>query len=672
MPVTQEILNLKFNNWSDSTSRHTSFVHNTTISERIIVNYPSARFTGNSFIELYDNEQDWLLGSTLNTQPIKNRNWFPTNSDNTFTIDCWVYPLTSSSRYLPIISSFKSKWGNKAQYDLGWCFQLDAVTGKLQLISYLFGNCTNRVLESFGSIKFNQWNHVALMSWKISDVSSLKLLYIDGHPDGMYNISDSVMRSNQTGTLLTSKFPISNTISHESQYGISGINETSPVYIGLGPRTRFTHPEINDVFYFKSELGLGFNGYISRFRVCLGTRYSEEGTIFDPYSQYDEIITTTTVTTSTTETTTTTQGEWGEIPFNVENNDLLCLKLRNNINDLSKRHHIKSIGNTVFSMTDLGCKSLNFNGSNHLRVVLNEKDFSLGSTLSINPFDELLPVCQNNNKFSLEFWFNPQPVNNTYLGICGSYSNYFFPTDIEDNVNFGTIQNERDFQVGWSILYNSVTGKLLIVSYAFGSLVSQVESTLTIPSNEWTHIALMAEPDGTIAKKYLFINGVPDALNPYKNPEVRWTNGIHRASVNSLVDSYSCLFIGQSIDINQTDNLKRLDYRYSVPFTGNLSSFRISSALRYPTNGDSFNPPSIPRTTSSSSTSTITTATTTTETTTTIPPEGFVRVGGNLIVSSSQLDGKPQYVDDNDISTAWQPITSTDAWIGLECDDSTK
>lgn len=672
MSVTQELLSLKFNNWSDETSRHSLFVHNTIISERTVVNCPSARFNGISYLELYDNDRDWLLGSTLNETPVRNRNWFPSNSDNDFTLDCWVYPLTTNSRYLPIISSFKSKWKNNARYDLGWCFQIDTVTGRLQLLSYLFGSCNGRVLESFNSIQLNQWTHISLISWKDSELSSIKLLYINGQPCGLYNIFDSEIRTNQTGNLLTNKFPISNIISHQSQYGVLGPDDISPTFIGLGPRSNFTNPELNSDFFFRPEVGLSFNGYIGRFRICLGTRYSKEGISFDPYSQYNEIITTTTVTTSTTESTSTTQGEWGELPFSVEKDDLLCLKLRNDLIDLSNRHYIKSVGNTVFSMSDLGCKSLTFDGTNYLKIILNEKDFSLGSTLTINSHDILSPFCLNNNKFSLEFWFYPSPTDKDYLGICGSYSNYFFPTDTEDIINFGTIQSERDFQVGWSIIYNSITGKLHILSYEFGSLISHVESTLVISPNEWSHVALMAEPDGEVSKKYLFINGYPDLLNPYKNPSVKWTNGVHRASVNSLIDSHACLFIGQSIDYTQSDKNKRLDYNYSLPFIGNLSSFRISSELRYPRDGSNFNPSRIPSTTVTTSITTGTTSTVTTETSTTTPPEGFVRVGGTLIVSSSQQDGKPQYVDDNNELTAWQPITPTDAWIGIECNDSTE
>jgi hypothetical protein len=666
--ITQELLDLKFQNWADGTNRHTLFVHNAVLSDRTIVNYPSARFNGLSYLEIYDNESDWLLGSTLNTNRARTRNWYPTNSDNEFTIDTWIYLVPSSSRYQIICSSFKSKWWTNAQYDFGWSFRVDTQTGKLQLTSYVFGNFISRVLETFGSVSFNEWNHISLMSWKTGNASS-KLFFINGQPDGAYDISDPIVKTNRTGATSTENFPISNAMSHESQFGIPGESDTCPFYIGMGPRTALTNPGLNAAFYFKKEYGIGFNGYLGRFRVSLGTRYSNEGIPFDPLTQYDEIITTTTTATTTTESTSTTQSEWGEIPLILDSEDLLALKLRNDLVDLTNRHYIKSVGKSTFSSSELGCKSLNFTGNNYLKVILNQKDFSLGSMLVINQFITSNPVCLNNNKFSLEFWIKPQSVNSRYLGICGSYSTYFFPTDTEDTINYGSILYERDYKIGWSIYLDTTTGKLYINSYAFGQIVDKLESNLLITVNEWNHIALMSKPEGLISAKYLFINGIPDSINPYRKPATMWTNGVHRASINSMVDSHACLFIGISANDFLDDNSLTLDYRQGLKFTGNISNFRLSSGLRYPTDGSNFIPDSIPTTTSTITTMT-TTQTTTTLTTTTLPPEGYVKVGGKIVASSSQADGKPQYVNDSNIDTAWEPIISLDAWVGIECDDT--
>ena len=639
-------------------------MHSTTISDRAIAGFGSAYFNGLSYLQVMDNDLDWLLGSTINTGRLSTRNWAPTNSDNEFTLDTWIYPTASDSRYYPICSSFKSKWWVNSQYNLGWVFRIDMLTGRLQIVSYLFGIYTNRVIESFGTVPLNQWSHVVLMSWKSGNGSS-KLFYINGQPAGCRNIFSQEEKTNLTGSIETETFPISNLVSHESQFGTAGTPDFSPFYIGLGPRTQLTDPDLDNSFYFKKESGIGLNAYLGRFRICLGTRYSTGGVPFDPYET--PVETSSSTTTTVTTTATTTIGERGEIPLTVTPNDLLVLKLRNDCTDSSGRHYVKPIGETNFSISDLGCKSLNFNGENYLQILLNQRDFSLGSTLVSNRYNEFGDICLSDNKFSLDFWVNPILSNNQYIGICGSFSTYFFPTDVGDVVNYGSVQSQRDFRIGWSIQLDTESGRLQIVSYAFGHVKDILRSDLLIPNNQWTHVAIMSVPKVGYSSKYLFINGIPDSINPYNNPDTCWTNGVHRSSINSMVDSHACLFVGLGANTYIEDSSLMLDYRHGSYFVGNLSSFRLSSDLRYPTDGSGFIPYRIPEITTTIST-TITTTETTTVSTTTAPPEGYVEVKGKAIASSNQFDGKPQYVTDDNIDTIWKPVTATEAWIGIECE----
>ena len=670
MSVTQELLDFRFLNWADSTARHTVFVHNTTIADRSVASYGSSYFNGTSYLQLVDNDQDWVLGSTINTSRVSSRNWYPTNSDNEFTLDTWIYPITSLSRYYPICSSFKSVWWSNSVYNLGWEFRLDMMTGHLQLVSYVFGIYTNRIIESFGTVPFDQWTHIVLMSWANKTNGSLKLFYINGQPSGGRITSSSDPRTNLTGSIETINFPISNIVSHESKFGTAGDPEYCPLYIGLSPRTQLTDPNLDSTFYFKKESGIGLNGYLGRFRICLGTRYSTGGVVFNPL--VDQVLPggSTSVTTSTT-TSMTTAGERGEIPLVVDQYDLLALKLRNDCVDLTSRHYIESVGETNFSLSDLGCNSLHFSGSNYLQVLLNQKDFSLGSTLVTNCYDESIGLCLPNNKFSLEFWINPTLSSNRYLGICGSFSVDFFPADKGDIVNYGAITARRDYKLGWAIQLDTRSGNLQFISYAFGGIKDILTSGLTIPIGQWTHIAIMSVPEYNYSSKYLFINGIPDSVNPYSNPSTKWTNGISKLSVNSVVDSYACLFIGLGVSGGLENLVPNLDYRQSSGFIGNLSSFRLSSNLRYPTDGSSFTPYSIPDLVTTETTTTITSTWTTTETTTTLPPNGYVAVRGKEIASSTQGDGKPQYVDDGNIDTLWEPITPSGAWVGIECSDET-
>lgn len=666
MSVSQEILDFRFLNFADSTSRHTVFVRNLSISNKLVAGYGSVYFNGASYLQLIDNDLDWMLGSTINNSRVSTRNWAPTKSDNNFTIDTWIYPTTSSSRYYPICSSFKSKWWTNSQYDLGWVFRIDMLTGRLQLISYIFGSYTNRVIESFGTVQLDQWTHIALMSWTSGNGSS-KLFYINGQPAGARNVFSSEVRSNVTGSIETEFFPISNLVSHESQFGTAGDPDFSPFYIGLGPRTSLTNPDLDSSFYFKKEYGIGLNAYLGRFRICLGNRY-QSGVSFNPLETIVETSSSTS-TTTTTSTSMTTMGERGEIPLVASPNDLLVLKLRNNCVDLTNRHYVKPIGETNFSISDLGCKSLHFDGSNYLQISLNQKDFSLGSTLVSNHYDERVPVCLPNNKFSLDFWINPDSSGNWYPGICSSFSTYFFPTDISDTVNYGPVRAQRDFRLGWSLQLDSSSGKLQFISYAFGLVKDVFISGLLIPNDQWTHVAIMSVPGEEYSSKYIFINGVPDSVNPHNNPDTFWTNGVHRSSVNVVVDSHACLFIGLGANTYIEDKSLMLDYRQGNMFCGNLSSFRLSSDLRYPTDGSGFIPYRIPDITTTTSTmTTISTTETTTVTSTTAPPVGYVAVEGKAIASSSQYDGKPQYVTDDNIDSVWKPVTATEAWIGIECE----
>lgn len=645
MSITQELLDLKFTNWTDDISRHTVFVKNAVLSENIIANYKSAQFNNLSYLQLIDNQSDWLLGSTVNNNLMVTENWGPTNSDNEFTLDCWIYPVRSQNQYYPIISSFKDVWFTNTNLNLGWSFQLDTFSGKLQLISYLFGNSDCRVIQSYGSVQLNQWNHVALMSWKM-DGYSLKYFFINGVADGGY-------LDNNTGykTLAskTTHFSISNILTREAYNGQVGQPDYSPVYIGMGPITSFTHPNIGSSLYFKKESGLSFTGFIGRFRIGLGTRYPISGNAFDPFFNVSTSnITTTSTTTNSSTLTTTTLGERGEIPINITKHDLLALKLRNNIIDLTNRHYILPIGQLNFSLTDLGCNSLSFNGTNYLLCQLNTQDFSLGSTLLVNNYEITRPVCKNDNQFSLEFWIKPQKTDNKYMGICGSFSKNFFPTDIGDINNFSIIINRRDFGLGWALLLDVESEKLLIVSFKFGSIKHIITSKLSVPFNQWSHIAFMSAKIGTAeGLKFLFINGNPDIITSFNNSITSLTNGVHRGSVATVMDNYAPLFIGLGPNISNEDTDTVLDYNYASYFVGNMSSFRLASNSLYPTDGTGFIPSHIPDSISITSGTTETTSTTSTESSTTTNQfPNYIKVIG-IISSNQQTDG----------SNSWSQIT---------------
>ena len=664
--INQELLDLRFFNWSDATLRHTVFVSGVTRSDKEVASCKSAYFDGGSYLQVIDNIQDWMLGSTLSTSPIS-KNWTPSASDNNFTIDTWVYPIESSIPYYPICSSFQSVWYNKYRYDLGWVLHIESSTRKLQLISYVFGSF--KIVESTLSVPFNQWSHIALMSWPQSK-GSAKLFFVNGVPDGGFLRSQFSQATNPSSPLYTEQFPISNAVSHESQYGVSGRTEYCPFYIGLGPRSDFTDPNLVESFYFDAKYGICFRGNIGRFRVCLGTRYSQQMERFNPLVEPTSSTTSTTVTTTTTTLTTTTRGEWGEIPISINDDDLLVLKLRNDLTDLTNRHLVVPQGEIIFSLTDLGTKSIYFDGSNYLLVTLNHQDFSLGSSLLVSDFSKMSPLSTPYNEFSLEFWVYPIYSGRKYLGICGSFSENFFPADSGDSFFYGEIESPRNFQSGWSLQIDTLTGLLQFIGYEYGSVSSVMSSTVKIPDQTWTHVVIASVPNGDRSYKYILINGVPDSINPYKNPFIRWTNGIHRDSVNSSVNCYSPLYIGLGAFTEfSEETLISLNYTDGSKFHGYLSSFKLSSTCHYDLNG--FTPYRIPLPSTTATTLTTVTTSQTTRTSTTPPPEGYVRVGGALYVPSSLPGSPPEYATDSIDSTAWEPLSGSDVWIGIECDDST-
>lgn len=635
MAITEELLNLKFNSWTDDVARHTLFVKNVELSSQLVADttLKSAYFNGSSYLTIIDNQDDWLLGSVINNNRVTSKNWAPTDSSNVFTFDCWIYPIPSSNRYYPIISSFKDVWFNNSKLNLGWVLQIDTQTQKLQLISYMFGDCTRRVIESTDVITINEWNHIALMVWMI-DESHLKYFFISGIADGGVN-SGTGIQNNKACAYQVDSFPISNILSKEAYNGTIGSPDYSPVYIGLGPKTSFTDPTISETFHFNANSAYKFLGYMGNIRVGLGTRYSTSGGSFNPYSDVTTTSSTTsTMTTSSTTLTSTTLAERGEIPLEVDSYDLLALKLRQDTNDLTNRHYLLAIGDINFSLTELGCKSLSFNGNNYLLARLNTQDFSLGSDLLVNKYDTTQPLCRNNNQFSLELWLKPIVSSERYLGICGSFSENFFPVDFGDTTSFNTITARRDYKTGWSLLLDTELNKLLFVNFTFGRVIDIVTSNLRVTNNQWTHIAFMSTIyNGLEGLKFLFVNGQPDMGNPFNNSNMNITNGIHRGSVNSFTDSYAPFYLGLGANPYIENSL---NYQNASKFSGNMSSFRLSSATRYPTNGSGFIPNHlidiISVTTGTTSTSTTTVTSSTTEF------SGYISITGSTITNNNDND----------------------------------
>lgn len=181
MSVSENFRLYYSNSFCDITGRHTVVQHGTNTNLTNSIN--SLDFNGNgAYAEILGNPQDFTLGSTPTTQSLNQTNWVHAVDNNSFTIDVWIYPIFNlTSRYFPVCSSFSKKWfplGVGNSYYIGWCFQIDCATGKLQMINYSKGKTV--IFESNKSVKTNEWSHVVVTAWRTPDLHSNKSFYING------------------------------------------------------------------------------------------------------------------------------------------------------------------------------------------------------------------------------------------------------------------------------------------------------------------------------------------------------------------------------------------------------------------------------------------------------------------------------------------------------------
>lgn len=229
MSVITENFRLHYSNtFQDVVGRHSLNQVETNVN--LTDGQSSLSFNGtNSYVEILNNPQDFSLGSTPVTTSISNINWIHAVDNNSFTIDVWVYPIFNlASRYFPICSSFSKKWyplGVGSSYYIGWSFQIDCVTGKLQMINYSKGNVV--VFESNKTVKTNEWTHVVVTAWRTPDLYSNKSFYINGIFDSgsyrtdLHNIASTKRYCNWSNCLGYLSYRLNAT-----GYAVEHINET--------------------------------------------------------------------------------------------------------------------------------------------------------------------------------------------------------------------------------------------------------------------------------------------------------------------------------------------------------------------------------------------------------------------------------------------------------------
>jgi hypothetical protein len=284
------------------------------------------------------------------------------------------------------------------------------------------------------------------------------------------------------------------------------------------------------------------------------------------------------------------------------------------------------------------------------------------------------------NTFTLDAWINPIPDGSSrYLGICGSFSQYFFPAVEGSSPGTGIVEAEgkdTKYLVGWTFQIDTLTSKLQMVGYSRGSWTNLLlESDFIVPSGVWTHVALMSWQN--VSSQYVkmfFKNGVPGART--LSDTLYWTNTVSRDSIGTQVHSSAYFYIGagakSGLTSPGTSQDQYLNIQYAHKFRGYIREFRLFSKARFPETG--FTPPMLPSSTTSThttlSTSGTTTGTVPTSTfSTTVPP--LINVGrqGHPIGSSSSYDGPPRNAFDGEDDTKWKPSGTGDDWIGIKLTD---
>jgi hypothetical protein len=616
MAVEKELLNCKYQfDVNDAAVRHqTDFFMNLTADEEIGAD--CLDLPGEVSLKYISNQDDWYLGATK-TDPYGAARGFPVLhalADNNFTIDCWIKPRAGGDRYYPICSSFSFCPESPTNTIGGWTFQIDTATGKLQMSG--FGISSHYVahlgldllIESSFTVPMDVWTHVALMSWKVSNIPgilSAKTFFKNGVFD---------KRQERAGLVWHSA------VSHSPNYSQLVLGDLN---VGYGDTLDLPAGRLGRYYSY-------YVGRIRNLRICSGSRFPIDGSGFVPESIREAETTTTTATTQTT-TTQTTQTVPPSITIPpVNERDLLVCKFAGSLRDDSARHTMFNHGVELRDQSISGYGSAYFDSFSYIEVPGNLEDWQLGSSLRTDPMQVVnWAPARGNNHFTIDCWVNPSR-GETYYGcypICSSFSN--------------TWKSASNFVVnsGWSFQIDGRTGKLQMIGYFLGNTNHlTLESNFFVPTNEWTHVAVMAwrcPADPTRSYVYFFKNGVPDGgMEPGAQSPVNtkfavlrdslvWTNGMSWESKygSAGTNLSSSLYIGlgpTSTFLPETGN----------KFYGLIDFLRICTGARFPVEGNSFTPPKSDAQTTQTSTSTTTGSTTrsttnstttgTTQTTTTV------------------------------------------------------
>jgi hypothetical protein len=284
------------------------------------------------------------------------------------------------------------------------------------------------------------------------------------------------------------------------------------------------------------------------------------------------------------------------------------------------------------------------------------------------------------NTFTIDAWINPTPDRGSrYLGICGSFSQYYFPAVEGSTPGSGipeAVGKDTRYFVGWSLYFNVTTSKLQMVGYNLGSSTNLIlESNFTISTGTWTHITLMAWKDSNTNHyvRMFFKNGIPDLQ--VINDTCIWNNAVDRSSIGTQLNSYAPFYIGVGAKSSYTDSglsiTQALNIVTGYHFKGFIRDFCLSETAKFAVTG--FTPPVLPivttstqSTASTSTTSGSTTSASTITLSTTAPPEVNVASNGQPIASSSSFDGPPGGAFDSNTQTKWKPSGSGNDWVGID------
>jgi hypothetical protein len=568
-------------------------------SEDKKVGTSSIVFDGSSVIDVSQNERDWMLGSTKvpSYDYLHGYPYFNALPDSDFTIDCWVKPELGGRRYYPICSSFARVPSNNVM--VGWSFQIDRTTGRLQMVGYGIGSHfttsgtgINLLIESSFQISFGEWTHVAVMSWKVSGQAprlSMKNLFKNGVPDNPNGLGGlGIVWCNQGGA---------NPVVMSEAYTADDRN--------LGPLS------VGSALVLSLPDGNGSNfqffGKMDGLRISLGPRFRTDGGSFVPEVVAPTTTTQTTTQTVTQTTLTTTQTTTTQAPQVVRPNvirELIFLGFDNTLNDSTQRHAVAGSNSITFSTeSKRGAGSAVFNGKNTwIQYSGNIDDWILGATPA-NPWgpDYTYYTTLNDNNFTLDCWIYPEAGGDwRYYGICGSF----------DHMGY--------LYSGWFLWLDTVTGKLQMMQHYFGDWKGQsIESADAVPMNTWTHVAISSwkVPANFLAdeqydpkllkrsRKAIYINGqvsnngeasspaytggplVGQKTDPISSQYIIWAGRTFHGGTMRVADFYVGTG-GKSQFSGYAGTPEKLLPKISHFFKGKIDGIRICEGNRYPLSSD--------------------------------------------------------------------------------------